>query len=309
MVASPEGFWLHFAHFIARLWQLQVFNFQTLFPYSTPVLVLVLGIFLVWTLLLYRSRLQCRRSIALVLYFCLVWYLISNLPYLVETHVAYHLYLPVAGLCIGASCLALPGSGTPVRNSRLLAITLLSIASFTQMWKGEVEYSRLGQMSARMTGQLAASLKDIPKGGLVVLWPANSYLVASGWGEEIVPFSVQPPFTATDLYSNIRVIEHPDMSCCGVGEWWPKVGSMLRDELDRPPGDEIVIYLLSWNDKTASFDLVTRAIQRQRLIDCVAAVLGTPPEWIDSIGDADAARLVEALATLVREGGDAPKQD
>jgi len=303
---SPEGFWLHFSHFASRTWQLEVFNLQTLLPYSAPVLGLILGLFLVWVFSLLRRSRECRRSVALVLYFGLGWYLICNLPYLIEEHVVYHLYLPAAGLSIGAACLTLPicrAHGKESGYSRLLGMTLFVIISTAQMWKGDAEYAAFGEMSARMTGQLAFSLKNIPKEGLVVLWPGNSHLIASGWGEEIMPFSVQPPFTPTDLYLPIRIIEHPDMSCCGVGEWWQKIGPMLRDEMTRRSGDEVEVHLLSWDDRTSAFKLTTRAMHRKRLIDCVATVLGGPPESVDSIGDAEAVRLVKALADLVGEDG------
>lgn len=309
VVASPKGFWLHFSHFALRIWQLQTFNFQTLFPYSVPVLGLVLGILLVWALLLFRLRHQCRRSVALVLYFGLVWYLISNAPYLIEGHVVYHLYLPAAGLCIGVACLALPicrAPGKEHRYSRLLGMGLLVIVSVARMWKGEAEYTRFGDMSARMAGQLAVSLNNIPKDELVVLWPSNSSLIASGWGEGIVPFSVQPPFTPTDLYSNIRVIEHPDMSCCGVGEWWQKIEPVLGEEMTRPPGDEVMVHLLSWDDRTATFNRSTRTMHRKLLADRVTATLGGPPEPGEPIEDAEAIRLVKALTDLVEEGGKVP---
>jgi hypothetical protein len=307
VVASPGGFWLHFRHLALRAWRLQTFNFESLFPYSVPVLGLVLGLFLLWALLLFRRRQESRRSIELLLYFGLVWYVICNLPYLIEGYVIYHLYLPVAGLSIAAACLAFPihrSSQTAGRYSRLLSVTLLVLVSVTQMWKGEAEYARIGNMSARMTEQLAVGLKSIPKDELVVLWPANSYLIASGWGEEIVPYSVQPPFTPADLTSNIRIIEHPDMSCCGVDEWWQKIGPALTNELAGPPSEEVSVNSLVWNDGTATFKLTSRAIQRRVLADRVSAVLGGPPASVNSIDAADAVRLVKAITDVVEEGTD-----
>lgn len=311
VVASPQGFWVRVSHFAAHTWKLQVFNFQNLFPYSVPVLVVVLGIFAAWSLALLRNRKECSRSVELFLYFGLVWYLISNLPYLIEGQVVYHLYLPAVGLSIGIACLALPtcrASGKNVGYWRWLSIAFLVIVSFAQMWKGEREYARIGEMSAQMTGQLAISLKGIPNDGLVVLWPGNSYLITSGWGEEIVPFAVQPPFTTTDLSANIRIIEHPEMSCCGVGEWWQKIGPILSVEMMRPPDEEVVVHLLSWNDSTATFDLTTRAMQRQLFIDGVTASLGSSPGLVDSVDDANAAKLVKALADLMLERGKLPQQ-
>ena len=311
VAASPQGFWLHASHFVSHLWQLQVFNFQSLFPYSAPILGLVLGVFLVWAVLLFRSRQHSLRTVARVLYFGLVWYSITNLPYLIEGHVPYHLYLPIAGLCICVGYLALPTSdiyGKTGKYSHLLAMAFLVIVSVTQMWNGEAEYVRLGGMSERMTGELAISLSNIPREDLVVLWPGSSPLIASGWGEGIVPFAVQPPFTTTDLSANIRIIEHPEMSCCGVGEWWYKIGPLLSVQMTRPRDEEVVVHLLSWNDSTATFALTTRTMQRQLLVDRVTASLGSSPALVDSVDDADATKLAKALADLIVESGELPQR-
>ncbi len=224
-VPSHVGFGLHLWHFALRVWQLQVFDFDTLFPYPVPVLAAVLAFIAFWFLSLSRNR-SCTRSMAVVLYFCLIWQVISNLPYLIEMHVIYHLYLPSVGICIGLATLAFPCQQDSRQQSgvfRLAGMLFLILVSTIQMWKVDAEYRRFGEMSARMTAQLALGLKSIPKGAFVVLWPDNSEFVASGWGEELLPFSVEPPFTSTDLYSNLSIVEHPDMSCCGVGGWWPRV--------------------------------------------------------------------------------------
>jgi hypothetical protein len=307
-VTTSEGFWLHVTHFALRIWRLQVFNFETLFPYSTLALGLVFGIVLVWALALFRHY-KCRKSLALILYFGVAWYLITNLPYLVEEQVIYHLYLPAVGICISVAFLAIPdgaASEKEVRYSRVAGMVLLVILATGEMWKADVEYKRFGDMSARMAEQLAASLTNLPENGLVVIWPGKSELIVSGWGEEILPYSVQPPFTATDLYSNLRIVEHPDMSCCGIGEWWPKVGPMLSAELARPQEDKVSIYLLSWNDSTRTFQQTAQLVPRRVLSDCVTGALGGPPDSVESVDEADGARLVQALTDLAKEGTAAP---
>ncbi len=305
-MSSPAGFWLHFAHLATRFWKLQAFNLQhLLFPYPAAALGLVLGLYLVWAISLLRRRSECRRSVALVLYFGLVWYLISNLPYLIEGYVIYHLYLPAVGACIAAAFLAVPtcrDSSREVRYPRLLGVVFLVGLSATQLWKDNREYARIGQMSARMTGQLALALEGIPKGSLVVVWPGESYLVASGWGEEILPFAVQPPFASTDLFSGVRIIEHPDMSCCGVAEWWQKTRAVLGVELARAPDEQMEIYLLSWNERSKTFQMRKCVLPRRLFRACVTQSLGGPVEAADSVGESEADKVVEALARLVSEG-------
>ena len=308
---TSTGFSLHFSHFLLRIWQLQVFDFDALFSYSALILGVILGLLLVWSISFFRRN-KNPKSMAVVLYFGVVWFLITNIPYLIESHVTYHLYLPAIGLCIGIAFLAFPPSDALYeehRYSRVAGMGLLLILATIQLWKGDAEYKRYGDMSSRMAGQLAAGLKDIPANGLVIIWPGKSELIASGWGEEILPFSVQPPFAATDLYSNLRVIEEPDMSCCGVGEWWQKIEPVLSTELAQPQNDEITLYSLSWDDGTGTFQQTNRVIPRSTLSDCVATSLGGTPKSIDSIDKDQGIRLVKTLTDLVKNDRSDPRKN
>jgi hypothetical protein len=301
VTASPQGFWHHASHFAGHAWQLQVFNFHNLFPYSVPVLVLVLGIFLVWMILLFRTRRNVCRAVLLALSVGMAWFTITNLPYLIEEQVPYHLYLPAAGLCICIACLAVSASDAQSNAEnyfRISAMTFLVTLSLFQMWNGESQYVRLGEMSERMTLQLQTSLSKIPQGDLVILWPSDSSLVASGWGEGMVPFAVQPPFTDRDLASRVRILEHFDMSCCGIGGWWPQASPILIDEMAKPSSEPLTLHALTWNQSAASFELNTRVIPRKLLIDSVDAALGGSPQSIESIDDDQAMRLVKALRDL-----------
>ncbi len=76
----------------------------------------------------------------------------------------------------------------------------------------------------------------------------------------------------------------------------------------RPGGEDVVVQLLWCDESTATFKLTARAVQRQLLIDRVIAVLGGPPESVESIDTAEGVRLVKALADLAGEGGELPQQ-
>jgi hypothetical protein len=298
--ANPVSLWTHFAHFASRVWSLQAFNFETFFPYSAVALGLVLGILMAWALSFFRQR-NSTRSILLVLYFGVAWYLITNLPYLIEEQVTYHLYLPAAGMCIAVAILAVPIRSAPrhaITYSRLAGMTLLVILGLIQMWKADAEYRRFGDMSAQMSTQLAINLKNIPQNRWVMIWPGKSELIASGWGEEILPFSVQPPFAPSDLYSNLRVLEHPDMSCCGVGQWWQEISPELTAEFARPPDENITVDVLSWNNSAGTFQHESREMPRKAFVSRVVAILGAPPESMDGIDEGQGIRLVKSLADL-----------
>jgi len=173
--------------------------------------------------------------------------------------------------------------------------------SAVQLWKENTEYAHIGQMSKRMTGQLVDAVAGVPKQTMVIVWPGESSLVSSGWGEEILPFALQPPFAPTDLYSGVRIIEHPDMSCCGVFEWWKKTRPVLGAELARPQDEQVEIYLLAWDEQNNSFQQRMRVLPSGPFRDCVTKSLGGPLESRDSVGEGEAHKLVEALAKLVSE--------
>jgi hypothetical protein len=306
-VSSPAGFWLHFSHLLARAWDLQAFNLrELLFPFPALALGCILGLLGVWVFVLFRKRSACRKCIAVVAYFGLVWYVISNLPFLIEGRVTYHLYLPAVGLSIATAFLAFPLYPEPrkeARYLRFLGVVFLVGISATQLWKENAEYARIGNMSERMAAQLVTALAEVPKESLVVIWPAESYLAASGWGEEILPYAAEPPFAPTDLYSIVRIIEHPGMSCCGVSIWWEKTRGVLSAELARPEDEQTEIYLLAWDERSNSFQQKTRLLPRGLFRAYITKSLGGPLQSADFLGDAAANAFVEALAKLVLGSG------
>jgi len=300
-VTSTAGFWLHFRHVVARIWKLQVFNFQNLFPYPPVVQVLVLILFGLWIYQLWR-RSASRQTVLMVLYFGLVWYLITNLPYLIEGYVTYHLYLPLAGASIATAALASVTWRAPGELRRSLGLGglgLLITISAVRGWTENREYARFGDMSASMSRALAKSLVEIPKGSFVVVWPGESKLVSSGWGEQILPFAVQPPFAPTDLYSDLRIVEHPDLSCCGVPEWWEKTRPVLTDELDRSPGEDLDAYLFAWDGGDSSFRRTRCVLHKEQVRARVTRILHHPPEDVGSVTDEAAKRLVGEIGACI----------
>ena len=72
--------------------------------------------------------------------------------------------------------------------------------------------------------------------------------------------------------------------------------------LERPSAEDITVTLMSWNDKTTTFDLNSRMVPKKLLIDTVTTTLGGRPESIESIDDDQANQLVKSIADLVERG-------
>lgn len=303
--SSSAGFWLHLTHLGIRFGDLQVFNLRhLLLPFPAAVLGLVLGLYLVWVLSLLRRRSEYRRSMEVILYFGLVWYLITNLPLLVVYQDPHHLYLPAVGPCIATAFLVAPARAELRKHGgylRLLGAALLVGFSACQLWKEDTQWARKAEVSARGTAQLAAALGDMPKQTLVVVWFPRESSATEFWDENL-PYSLQEPFSPTDLYSRAHIIELPDIYCCPLPQWWEKTKPMLGAELAGAPDEQIEIHLFAWDKRSSCFQTKTRVLPRELLRAYITKSLGGPLETVNSLGEAEANKLVEALARLVSEG-------
>jgi hypothetical protein len=301
-VSDSAGF-LHNLAVLGRYFEsLQAFYLRhLLLPFPAPVLGLVLGLYLVWVLSVLRRRSECHRSIAVILYFGLVWYLISNLPLLIVVPRVWHLYLPAIGPCVATSFLAFPAGHEPRKGPgylRLLGFVFLVFLSASQLWKENTHGARRGEMSAKMTAQLRAALEDVPKESLVVIWPGESF---SALGDAL-PYSVQAPFTSTDLCARVHIV--PGGYLYGrAPERWEKIRLALSVKLAGPPDEQLEIHLLTWDELSSSLQRRKRVLSRSLLQASVTKSLGGPVEAVGSVPYPQPDNLVKALAGLVAEGG------
>ena len=303
-VASPAGFWLHSTHVAARFWGLQTFNLQhLLLPYPAPTLGLLLGVIGVWVVSLLRRRAECRRSVGAIVYFGLLWYLISNAPLMMSYLDAHHLYIPSAGLSVAAAFLAMPpGTEICVRAGfiRWLGAAVVVLICACQLWSDNAQWARKAEVTERGTAQLARALVNMPRQTLVIVWFPPDTPFMSMWDENL-PYALQEPFRLTDLYSQARLIEPPGTFCCPVPQWWGKTRGVLAAELAGPPEEPVEVELFAWDERSTSFLRRHRALPKELLRACVTKSLGSPAEKMDTIEDAAANRLVDALARLVLE--------
>jgi hypothetical protein len=299
-VSGPAGLLPQLVCLGRYLKSLQVFNLgKLLLPFPAAVLGFVLGLYLVWALSLLRRRSECPKSIAVILYFGVVWYLISTLPLLAISPDSRYLYLPAVGPCIAVAFLVLPACRAPRKEAgylRFLGAVLLICISACQLWKDNTQWAHEGEIRRRMTAHMAAALEEMPKQALVIIPVAEELLL-------YFPYAMQPPFTSTDLYSRVRIIEDPGTYCLLPPRWWEKTRRGLTPEWAGAPDALIEIHLLAWDGGSNSLQRKTRVLPRARLRACVTKTLGGQMESVNSITFAQGNKLVEALAQLVAEGG------
>jgi hypothetical protein len=309
-VTSPAGFWLRFTHVVVRFWNLQTFNLQQLLLlYPDVALGLVLGVLGVWAISLLRRVSACRRSVEVMFYFGLVWYLVSNAPLMVSYLDAHHLYIPSAGLCVAVAFLAVP-AGTEARPHvgcvRWLGAALVVLISAFQLWSDNAQWARKAEVSGRGTSQLARAMMEMPRQALVIVWFPPDTPSMSIWDENL-PYALQQPFRTMDLYSPSRIIELPGTFCCPLPQWWGKTRGALAAELAGPPDGSVDIELFAWDERSTSFERKQRAVPKSLLRACITDSLGGPLETADTLEERKANMLVKALAGLVLDSNEGPK--
>jgi hypothetical protein len=300
--ASATGFWLHFLHLLRHLSEIQLFNIRQLMLNLPSIeLGVVLGIYLVAICALLRRKTEGSKSIEVVVFFGLIWYLITNLPLLATYEDAHHLYLPAVGPCIAAAfLLAPPGEG--IRRNRgylrLLGAILLVIFCAVQLWKEDAQWARKAEVSRIGTAQLATVAARMLNREMVVVWFPSEASATESWDENL-PYSLQEPFQSADLYARADIVEDPDIYCCPVDHWWAKTKPMLRGELAGPADGQVEVELLAWDKGSSSFRTWTRILSRGALRQLVNRGLGEPLEHAEDIDDPQAKMLVSQLEGLV----------
>ncbi len=256
------------------VWGIQSFNLQhLLLPFSALVLAVVLGLYLAWIFSLLRRESECCNSIAVTLYFGLVWYLISNLPLLIVDPGIWHLYLPAVGPCIATAFLAFPDCHEPRRvlgYLRLVGFVLLVCLSASQLWRENTRAAHWGEMAAKMTTGLRSALEVVPKESLVVLWPGKSFSALDG----TLPYALQEPFTATDLYNRVHLVPDDYLYGRTVSEWREHISLAVRAGLEGPSDVAVEIHLFGWDERRNCLGCKKRVISRALLRSCVTESQG-----------------------------------
>ncbi len=188
------------------------------------------------------------------LYFGVVWVALGMAPILVSGYYSpRHMYLASLGWAvlvgIAAGTLWQPADRRWQGAATGLVAAALVAAYAVDAHRVVREWGRYAAMSQAATTQVEREATSQPEGTLVIAGvPRLSWAFA-------VPYSVRPPFTATDVTRRIFVIADSADHCCEVNQWSDYTRAALRawrERADRPP-----VVALYWNASTGRMSRVS----------------------------------------------------
>jgi hypothetical protein len=188
------------------------------------------------------------------IYFGLVWVALGMLPILVSGYYSpRHMYLASLGwavtLGIGLETL---WRASPARVLRPIAITVaiaLAVAYARQLVGIVGDWNHYAAISRAAVEQIEREGEMDPAGTLVIAGvPRLSWAFA-------IPHSVRPPFTPSDLTTQLSVISDSFDHCCNAALWNRYTRDALRrwhDDAGRPP-----VVVLYWDARTGRMSRVS----------------------------------------------------
>ena len=172
---------------------------------------------------------------------------------------------------------------------------------------------RAGQVSETLKNEFAAAVKQMPAGSLVLVkapwalppdgldqWTFRQTKRAFVWGW-VLPYPLQQPFTAEDLYSRVRILEDDILYCCLLDQWWRKARQGLLSAWQGEPSEQVQLHRLAWDDPTQSVQWRKRWIAKGALRAYVEKTLGKPLEAAEAADEDAAHRLMLALVLLFED--------
>jgi hypothetical protein len=274
----------------------QVFYVSHLLPLSiaesrsakmaVALVLLPIFVLLIWWLFSHRSRYA--RVLYLLLFFGPVWYAVTVSPMIVTYTSARHLYITAAGLCVAAALLISPEASEAMmrRGAVFGCLLLLYGAALTRSIRPWIDN---GLYMARISSRLPAAMRSIPPGSTVFMaLPAmrhKRYFMDFG-----LPFALQAPFLAEDLYAKFSIVELNDAYCCPPAQWWARLRPVLLSLSDTRP-----IYVVTAGAGADGLVVVQRTISAAALKERIGKVLSRSLESPFEIGWNDARRVSQVL--------------
>lgn len=274
----------------------------TLYDCFTLILAgITLSIFLISFIFLLRDRSKYNKAITCILYFGMVWYLISIISLIVTYPSPRHLYLPSCGIYIAIAFLLVPFSlkHTITLNIARLAtiVFLIALYGYTLV-KDNSDWVKAGIISQKAKVGIEKSVETIPKGSTIIISDIPASNGKSWVWRWVLPFALQKPFSNQDLYSNFQIIESPELYCCPVENWWKNKKQIIISLLSTQTEDNLDLYALQWDHQSSSIILKRNRIEKEHLRTQIEYILKQPVENTETIDEKAATLIMETLAGL-----------
>ena len=193
-----------------------------------------------------------RQRLAAAAAFALVWWVLGIAPIVVAGYESSrHVYLAASGwtILLGIVVEALTRAVGARRWRALVQAGAAALLVFyaAQLWSVVREWNTAALVSQRAVAGVEREVRAAPAGTLVIVGVS-----VRSW-EWAVPFSVRPPYTATDLTSRAFIVTPTLLHCCRR-QWLDDTRQTLRTWAAQPqPGPVIALY----------FDPKTGAVSRR----------------------------------------------
>jgi hypothetical protein len=283
----------------------QYFYVKNLLPIarsSPPTMKVVAALLAIGVLAVCGRWLLARRdavphAMQRLLFFGVVWYLITVAPMVVTYVSARHLYVTCAGLSIAMASLILPGD--PVEERRrtnirpVMAGILVALYALASTWNVSA-WVASGVESQRFAAALPRLLQSVPRGSPVLVDVPEGNRDGYFWAWAM-PFALQPPFTSEDLYDQFKIIERPYVYCCLAHQWWAAKKATVTSLMEAPVPQQVT-YIAFAPQNGGTPVVTTRMVDGPALKRRIEAALGKSVESLTtSITPAEGEQLVRVL--------------
>ncbi len=283
----------------------QYFYVKNLLPIarsSPPTMKVVAALLAIGVLAVCGRWLLARRdavphAMQRLLFFGVVWYLITVAPMVVTYVSARHLYVTCAGLSIAMASLILPGD--PVEERRrtnirpVMAGILVALYALASTWNVSA-WVASGVESQRFAAALPRLLQSVPRGSPVLVDVPEGNRDGYFWAWAM-PFALQPPFTSEDLYDQFKIIERPYVYCCLAHQWWAAKKATVTSLMEAPVPQQVTYIAFAPQNGGAPV-VTTRMVDGPALKRRIEAALGKSVESLTtSITPAEGEQLVRVL--------------
>jgi hypothetical protein len=230
-----------------------------------------------WSLFVSRSRYG--PVIRRLIFFGALWYAITIAPMVVTYSSPRHLYLTSAGLSIALASLILPGrlrDKTQWMAGRIIAAAVLVLLYGLALRWNMGGWIENGVESRKFVNALPPLLRSLPHGRIVLIDIPETNRAAWFWAWGL-PFALQKPFLAEDVYAQFSIVERAGVYCCPPNQWWAAKQTLLTSLLNAP-GPSEVSSILPVPNALGSLVLTTRRVSGPALRLKIESAIGRPVE-------------------------------